>query len=64
MVSIYPIQRIFEESLRTDELPIFGTGMSISQNVSILTLAAAVALWIFVLRSPKLRYSSSHTATA
>ena len=62
MLSIYPIQRIFEESLRTDELPIFGTGMTISQNVSILTLAAAVAVWIFVLRSPRLKYASSSPA--
>ena len=59
MITIYPLQRIFEEILRTDELTVFGTGMTISENVSILTLAAAVALWIFVLRSPRLKYAST-----
>ena len=57
MITIYPLQRIFEEILRTDELTVFGTGMTISENVSILTLAAAVALWIFVLRGPRLKYA-------
>ena len=58
MLTIYPITRFLEEIIRTDESAIFGTGMSISQNVSILLLVAAVALWIFVLKSPKLQYQS------
>jgi phosphatidylglycerol:prolipoprotein diacylglycerol transferase len=58
MLTIYPIMRFLEETIRTDESPVFGTGMSISQNVSILMLAAAVALWIYVLRGPRLRYDS------
>ncbi len=62
MLTIYPIQRIFEEILRTDELPVFGTGMTISENVSILMLAAAVALWIFVLRGPRLKYAAPASA--
>ncbi len=62
MITIYPIQRIFEEILRTDELTVFGTGMTISENVSILTLAAAVALWIFVLRGPRLKYAAPNAA--
>ena len=62
MLTIYPIMRFMEESIRTDESPVFGTGMSISQNVSILILAAAVALWIFVLRGPKLRYAVNRSA--
>ncbi len=57
MLTIYPIMRFMEESIRTDESPVFGTGMTISQNVSILMLAAAVALWVFVLRGPRLKYS-------
>ncbi len=62
MLTIYPIQRIFEEILRTDELTVFGTGMTISENVSILMLAAAVALWIFVLRGPRLKYAAPDAA--
>ncbi|HEY2762297.1 MAG TPA: prolipoprotein diacylglyceryl transferase family protein, partial [Pirellulales bacterium] len=59
LISIYPIMRILEESIRTDEGIIGRTGMTISQNVSILLLAAAITLWIFILRSPKLKHSVS-----
>ena len=52
------LPRFLEEIIRTDEGAIFGTGMSISQNVSILLLVAAVALWIFILKSPKLHYEA------
>ncbi len=54
LLTIYPVTRFFEEMIRTDELPVFGTGMSISQNASILMLAGAVVLWIYVLRSPRM----------
>jgi len=53
-VSIYPIMRILEEAIRHDEPFIGRTGMTISQNVSVLLLAVAVAIWIFVLRSPRI----------
>lgn len=62
MLTIYPLQRIFEEIIRTDELTVFGTGMTISENVSILMLAAAVALWIFALRGPRLKYAAPKSA--
>jgi phosphatidylglycerol---prolipoprotein diacylglyceryl transferase len=39
------------ERLRSDEAAVFGTGMSISQNVSILLLIVAVALWFHILRT-------------
>jgi phosphatidylglycerol:prolipoprotein diacylglycerol transferase len=58
-ISIYPIMRIFEESIRTDEPLIGRTGMTVSQNVSVLLLAAAVTLWIFILRSPRLKYTGA-----
>ena len=35
---------------RTDEPPILGTGMTVSQNVSLLLLLAAMGLWYYVLR--------------
>jgi phosphatidylglycerol---prolipoprotein diacylglyceryl transferase len=53
MVSIYPVTRFLIESLRSDEAPVFGTGLSISQNVSLLMLVFAAALWCYLLRQPK-----------
>jgi phosphatidylglycerol:prolipoprotein diacylglycerol transferase len=53
LISIYPITRFLVESLRSDEAAVFGTGMSISQNVSILLLCGAAALWFYILRQPK-----------
>lgn len=63
MISIYPFMRILEESIRTDEPLIGRTGMTISQNVSVLMIVAAITLWIFVLRSPKLKYASTQSAS-
>ena len=53
LLLIYPISRFFIEWLRTDEAAIFGTGMSISQNVSLLLLICAAGLWFYVLRQPR-----------
>ena len=52
MITLYPIARFFEESIRIDEAAVFGTGLSISQNVSILLLLAAVGMWVWLLRKP------------
>ncbi len=52
LISIYPITRFFIESLRTDEAAVLGTGMSISQNVSLLVFVCAAALWFHILRRP------------
>ncbi|MBI2803982.1 MAG: prolipoprotein diacylglyceryl transferase [Planctomycetes bacterium] len=48
----YGIHRFLNEMLRTDTDPVFGTGLTLSQNVSILVLAAAVILGVFVWRRP------------
>jgi len=53
MLSIYPVSRFLIEILRTDESPIFGTGLSISQNVSLVILLFAAGLWFYVLRRPR-----------
>jgi phosphatidylglycerol:prolipoprotein diacylglycerol transferase len=52
MVTLYPIARFLLEVIRVDEPEVFETGLSISQNVSLLLLAVAVLLWAKVLRSP------------
>ena len=51
LLTIYPITRFLLEIIRTDESAVFGSGMSISQNVSVLLIAGVVGLWIYVLRS-------------
>lgn len=53
LVTIYPIVRFLLEMIRVDEAPVFGTGLSISQNVSLVSGVAAVVLWIVVLRQPR-----------
>lgn len=45
MLTIYPISRFLLEIIRTDEAAIFGTGLSISQNVSLLIFIAVLAGW-------------------
>ena len=52
MMTIYPITRFLIEMLRTDEAAIWGTGLHISQNISLGLLVAAIALWIYILRRP------------
>jgi phosphatidylglycerol:prolipoprotein diacylglycerol transferase len=45
---IHPISRFLLEMIRVDEAPVFNTGMSISQNISIAILAGGVALWVYL----------------
>lgn len=52
MFTIYPVTRFLTEAIRTDEPAIFGTGLSISQNVSIIVLTLAVIGWVWLLRTP------------
>jgi phosphatidylglycerol---prolipoprotein diacylglyceryl transferase len=53
MMTIYPVTRFLMEIIRTDESPVFGTHLSISQNVSLIMLALAAALWLYLSRQPK-----------
>ena len=53
MMTVYPVARFILEIIRTDESSVFGTGLSISQNVSLLILLCAAALWIYILRQPR-----------
>ncbi len=52
MLTVYPIARFLLEIIRTDENPVFDTGLSISQNVSLLLLLAASGLWCYILTRP------------
>ncbi|MBL9164102.1 MAG: prolipoprotein diacylglyceryl transferase [Planctomycetaceae bacterium] len=64
MITLYPIARFLEESIRVDESPVFGTGLSISQNVSILLLLAAAGMWVWLLRKPAGNLVFPQTAVA
>ena len=48
MITIYPITRFLIENIRTDEASIWGTGLHISQNISLGILAAAICLWFYI----------------
>jgi phosphatidylglycerol:prolipoprotein diacylglycerol transferase len=52
MLSVYPVLRFLEEAIRTDERSFLGTGLSISQNISLGLLAAAAIGWLLLLRVP------------
>lgn len=52
LITVYPIARFMLEMIRVDESSFMGTGLSISQNVSLLLLAAVAGLWIYLLRQP------------
>ena len=52
MITIYPVIRILLEIIRTDEIAQFGTGLSISQLVSLLILAGVSIYWVIVFRQP------------
>ena len=52
-ISIYAATRFLIEILRCDEAPISGTGMTVSQNISLALLILVVGLWFYVLRRPK-----------
>jgi phosphatidylglycerol:prolipoprotein diacylglycerol transferase len=52
LLTIHPITRFLLEVIRTDEPEVFGTGLSISQNISIGLLACAAVMWWFLSRRP------------
>jgi phosphatidylglycerol:prolipoprotein diacylglycerol transferase len=53
MLTLYPVARILEESLRTDEPGRFGTPLTISQWLSVLLLLGATVLWVWLRRRPR-----------
>jgi phosphatidylglycerol---prolipoprotein diacylglyceryl transferase len=53
LLTLYPVMRFLEETIRVDEPGQFRTAFSISQWISVLLLASVVALWIYVLRQPR-----------
>lgn len=52
LLTIHPITRFLLEIIRTDEPAVFGTGLSISQNISVGLLACGLGLWWYLSRQP------------
>ena len=52
MLMIYPISRFMEEIIRTDEPAVFGTGLSISQNISLAVFVTGIGLWFYLSNKP------------
>lgn len=55
MLTLYPIARFLLEMIRIDENAVFGTGLSISQNISIAVLLGAAIFWTWLQRQPPRR---------
>ena len=62
LMTLYPVTRFLQEMIRTDEAPVFGTGMTISQNVSLLMLIAAIGVWCYLLAFRPRRASGADPA--
>ncbi len=54
LVTLHPISRFVLEAIRDDEAGQLGTGLTISQLLSLAILAAACVLWWYVERQPRL----------
>ena len=48
MLMIHPISRFLLETVRVDEAPVWGTGLSISQNLSVALFLVGLILWVSV----------------
>jgi phosphatidylglycerol---prolipoprotein diacylglyceryl transferase len=53
LLTLHPISRFLLEIIRIDESAVFGTSMSISQNISIGVFIGAIVCWYVVLSRPK-----------
>lgn len=55
MITIHPISRFLLEIIRVDESPVWNTGLSISQNLSIALFVVGAGLWVYLRRSGQAR---------
>jgi len=62
VLTLHPISRLLLEAIRVDEPPALGTPLSISQVVSLVLLALAAALWLWLSRQPLDTLDSRPTA--
>jgi phosphatidylglycerol---prolipoprotein diacylglyceryl transferase len=65
VLTIHPISRFLLEIIRVDEGSVFNTGMSISQNISIVLFVGGIALWAYLyLHRPRPAAWPAHAALA
>jgi phosphatidylglycerol:prolipoprotein diacylglycerol transferase len=50
LLILHPISRFLLEAIRVDESPVWGTGLSISQNLSLAFFLIGVAMWLILQR--------------
>jgi phosphatidylglycerol:prolipoprotein diacylglycerol transferase len=50
--TIYPVTRFLMEMIRTDEPAVLGTGLTISQNISLAILFGAGLFWLYLRSQP------------
>ncbi len=55
LLTLYPLTRFLLEIVRVDEAAVFGTGLSISQNISLVLCVVGVGLWAYLRRLPRAR---------
>jgi len=64
VLTLHPISRLLLEAIRVDEPPALGTMLSISQLVSLVLLALAAAMWLWLSRQPLDAVDSWSSASA
>lgn len=64
LLSVHAVSRFLLEIVRIDEPSVFGTGLSISQNISVAMLLAGVGLFVYLERRPGGPAERSQTAAA
>ena len=52
-LTFHGITRFLLEVIRTDESAIGGTGLTISQNISLGVIVGAAGLWLYISQQPK-----------
>ncbi|MEM1304834.1 MAG: prolipoprotein diacylglyceryl transferase family protein, partial [Planctomycetota bacterium] len=52
-LTIYPVSRFLIEAIRVDESAVLQTGLTISQNVSVLIFVAMAFYWAWIVRAPR-----------
>jgi phosphatidylglycerol:prolipoprotein diacylglycerol transferase len=62
MLTLHPISRFLLEIIRIDEPDVFGTGLSISQNISVIIFVLGLGLWWYLSRTPMLTGTLSTSA--
>jgi phosphatidylglycerol:prolipoprotein diacylglycerol transferase len=56
LLLLYPVSRLLEEVIRSDENGVFGTPLTISQWVSVLLIFLGVGMWWWLSRRPILTW--------